>query len=208
MASSAKNSNSFTGSTILWSSVIPPLWSGISGRVSIVRFGDGAIRILLVGTAVTGTNRLSIYPFTGVLLTFSSFLYFFMDFLNFIFFIFYFFFFVLFCLFLIYLLISFFFNWWKDLLFLTFMTNVINKIHKDKWSERIKQFYSNTFRRVTPSSVGRLIELNVEAARTTCVRCLNTVLSLKCEHRCQVGLCVYFSCIIFLVQFLYQGAWR
>ena len=55
------------------------------------------------------------------------------------------------------------FNWWKDLLFLTFMTNVINKIHKDKWSERMKQFYSNTFRRITPSSVGRLIELNVEA---------------------------------------------
>ena len=120
------------------------------------------IHILLVGTAVTGTNRLSIYPFTGVLLAFSSFLYFFMDFLNFIFFIFYFFFFVLFCLFLIYLLISFFFNWWKDLLFLTFMTNVINKIHKDKWSERMKQFYSNTFRRITPSSVGRLIELNLE----------------------------------------------
>ena len=58
-----------------------------------------------------------------------------------------------------------FFNWWKDLLFLTFMTNVINKIHKDKWSERMKQFYSNTFRRITPSSVGRLIELNVEASQ-------------------------------------------
>ena len=55
------------------------------------------------------------------------------------------------------------FNWWKDLLFLTFMTNVINKIHKDKWSERMRQFYSNTFRRITPSSVRRLIELNVEA---------------------------------------------
>ena len=50
------------------------------------------------------------------------------------------------------------------------MTNVIHKIHKDKWSEKIKQFYSNTFRRITPSSVGRLIELNVEAARTTCVQ--------------------------------------
>ena len=49
-------------------------------------------------------------------------------------------------------------NWWKDLLFLTFMTNVIHKIHKDKWSERMKQFYSKTFRRITPSSVGRLIE--------------------------------------------------
>ena len=42
MASSAENSNSFTGPTIPWSSVIPTLWRSFSGRVSIVRFGDGA----------------------------------------------------------------------------------------------------------------------------------------------------------------------
>ena len=42
MASSAENSNSFTGPTIPWSSVIPTLWRSISGRVWIVRFGDGA----------------------------------------------------------------------------------------------------------------------------------------------------------------------
>ena len=41
MASSAENSNSFTGPTIPWSSVIPTQWRTISGRVSIVRFGDG-----------------------------------------------------------------------------------------------------------------------------------------------------------------------
>ena len=34
------------------------------------------IRILLVGAVVTGTDRLSIYSFTGVLLSFFSFLYF------------------------------------------------------------------------------------------------------------------------------------
>ena len=42
MASSAENSNSFTGPTIPWSSIIPTQWRSISGRVSIVRFGDGA----------------------------------------------------------------------------------------------------------------------------------------------------------------------
>ena len=42
MASSAENSNSFTGPTIPWSSVIPTQWRSISRRVSIVRFGDGA----------------------------------------------------------------------------------------------------------------------------------------------------------------------
>ena len=42
MASSAENSNSFTGPTIPWSSVIPTQWRIISGRVLIVRFGDGA----------------------------------------------------------------------------------------------------------------------------------------------------------------------
>ena len=42
MASSAENSNSFTGPTIPWSSVIPTQWHSISGRVSIVRFSDGA----------------------------------------------------------------------------------------------------------------------------------------------------------------------
>ena len=42
MASSAENSNSFTCPTIPWSSVIPTLWRSISGRVWIVRFGDGA----------------------------------------------------------------------------------------------------------------------------------------------------------------------
>ena len=35
-----------------------------------------ANRVLSVGAAVTGTDRSSIYPFTGVLLAFSSFLYF------------------------------------------------------------------------------------------------------------------------------------
>ena len=42
MASSAENSNSFTGPTIPWSSVIPTQWRSISGRVSIVRFGGDA----------------------------------------------------------------------------------------------------------------------------------------------------------------------
>ena len=42
MASSAENSNSFTSPTIPSSSVIPTQWHSISGRVSIVRFGDGA----------------------------------------------------------------------------------------------------------------------------------------------------------------------
>ena len=42
MASSAQNSNSSTGPTIPWSSVIPTQWCSISGRESIVRFGDGA----------------------------------------------------------------------------------------------------------------------------------------------------------------------
>ena len=42
MASSAENSNSFTGPTIPWSRVIPTQWRSICGRVSIVRFGDGA----------------------------------------------------------------------------------------------------------------------------------------------------------------------
>ena len=42
MASSAENPNSFTGPTIPWSSVIPTQWRSISGRVSIVRFSDGA----------------------------------------------------------------------------------------------------------------------------------------------------------------------
>ena len=42
MASSAENSNSFTGPTSPWSSVILTLWRSISGRVWIVRFGDGA----------------------------------------------------------------------------------------------------------------------------------------------------------------------
>ena len=46
---------------------------------------------------------------------------------------------------------------------------VIHKIHKDKRSQRMKQFYSNTFRRITPSSVGKLIELNVEASLTICL---------------------------------------
>ena len=42
MASCAENSNSFTGPTIPWSSIIPTLWRSISRRVSIVRFGVGA----------------------------------------------------------------------------------------------------------------------------------------------------------------------
>ena len=48
--------------------------------------------------------------------------------------------------------------------------NVIHKIDKDKWSERMKQFYSKTFRRITPSSVGRLIELNGEAVARKLLR--------------------------------------
>ena len=39
---SAENSSSFSSPTIPWSSVIPTQWRSISGRVSIVRFGDGA----------------------------------------------------------------------------------------------------------------------------------------------------------------------
>ena len=69
------------------------------------------IRILLVGAAVTGTDWLSIYPFTGVLLAFSSFFCCFnIEFLKiyiFLFFIFFYFYFNLFNFTL--LLISFFF---------------------------------------------------------------------------------------------------
>ena len=83
MASSAENSNSFTGPTIPWSSVIPTQWRIISGRVLIVRFGDGA-SAFCVGAAVTSTDRLSIYPFTGVPLAFSSFLFFYFYFYFFI----------------------------------------------------------------------------------------------------------------------------
>ena len=42
MASSAENPYSFTGPTSPWSNVSPTLRRGISGRMSIVRFGDGA----------------------------------------------------------------------------------------------------------------------------------------------------------------------
>ena len=75
MAASAENSNTFTGPTIPWSSVIPTLWRIISGRVSDSQVRWWRIRILLVGAAVTGTDQLSIYPFTGVPLAFSSFLF-------------------------------------------------------------------------------------------------------------------------------------
>ena len=53
-------------------SVTQHLREGVDSQVQWWR-----IRILLVGAAVTGTDRLSIYPFTGVPLAFSSFLLFF-----------------------------------------------------------------------------------------------------------------------------------
>ena len=64
-------------------SVMQHLQEGVDSQVQWWR-----ICILLVGAAVTGTDRLSIYPFTGVLLAFFSFL-FYIDFLKF--YIFYFF---------------------------------------------------------------------------------------------------------------------
>ena len=73
MASSAENPNSFTGPTIPWSSVIPTLWHSISGRVSIVRFGNGASAFCWLAQQSLAPTDLSIYPFTGVLLDFSSF---------------------------------------------------------------------------------------------------------------------------------------
>ena len=53
-------------------SVMQHLREGVDSQVRWWR-----ICILLVGAAVTGTDRLSIYPFTGVPLAFSSFLFFF-----------------------------------------------------------------------------------------------------------------------------------
>ena len=65
-------------------SVTQHLREGAHGQVQWWR-----IRILLVGAAVTGTDRLSIYPFTGVPLAFSSFLLlFFFLFFSFFFFLF------------------------------------------------------------------------------------------------------------------------
>ena len=112
MASSAENSNSFTGPTIPWSSVIPTQWRSISGRMSIVRFGDGASAFCwlekrwLAPTDYQFTLSLvspwlfpsffSFFPFyffilTSVLLIFKLFIYlfsssFFLSLLNFLFF--------------------------------------------------------------------------------------------------------------------------
>ena len=52
-------------------SVTQHLQEGVNSQVRWWRIG-----ILLVGAAVTGTDQLSIYPFTGVPLAFSSFLFF------------------------------------------------------------------------------------------------------------------------------------
>ena len=76
-------------------SVTQHLREGVDSQVRWWR-----IRILLVGAAVTGTDRLSIYPFTGVPLAFSSFLLFFL-FFYFLFFIFYFLFFYFFNFFIL-----------------------------------------------------------------------------------------------------------
>ena len=61
-------------------SVAQHLQEGVNNQVRWWR-----IRILLVGAAVTGTDRLSIYLFTGVPLAFSSFLFFFILFFIFCF---------------------------------------------------------------------------------------------------------------------------
>ena len=58
-------------------SVTQHLWEGVDSQVRWWR-----IRILLVGAAVTGTYRLSIYPFTGVPLSFSSLFFFYFFFLT------------------------------------------------------------------------------------------------------------------------------
>ena len=76
MPSSAENSNSFTGHTIPWSSVIPTLWHSISGRVSIVRFGDGASAFCWLAQrwlALTGYQ----FPFHWCPLSFFLLFYFF-----------------------------------------------------------------------------------------------------------------------------------
>ena len=82
-------------------SVTQHLREGVDSQVRWWR-----ICILLVGAAVTGTDRLSIYPFTGVPLAFSSFLLFFLffAFFSFSFFFFLFLFFSFFFLFIFYYL--------------------------------------------------------------------------------------------------------
>ena len=74
-------------------SVTQHLREGVDSQVRWWR-----IRILLVGAAVTGTDRLSICPFTGVPLAFSSFLFFSFFFFSFFLFSFFFFFFIFFIL--------------------------------------------------------------------------------------------------------------
>ena len=64
------------------SSVMQHLREGVDSQVRW-----WSIRILLVGAAVTGTDRLSIYPFTGVALAFPPF-FFFIFYFYFLFFIF------------------------------------------------------------------------------------------------------------------------
>ena len=64
-------------------SVMEHLQEGVNSQVLWWR-----ICILLVGTAVAGTDQLLIYPFTGVLLAFQSFFFFFSFFLLFFFFFF------------------------------------------------------------------------------------------------------------------------
>ena len=52
-------------------SVTQHLWEGVDSQT-----GDGASASCWFGAVVTGTDQLSIFPFTGVLLAFSSFLFF------------------------------------------------------------------------------------------------------------------------------------
>ena len=70
-------------------SVTQHVWEGVDSQV-----WWWCICILLVGAAVTGTDRLSTYPFIGVVLPFSSSLFFIYIFLIFIFDIFHFYFFI------------------------------------------------------------------------------------------------------------------
>ena len=129
MASSAENSNSFTGPTIPRSSVIPTQWRSTSGRVSIVRFGDGASACCwLEQRWLAPTDyqfTLSLVPL-GFFLVFLLYFFFFVFFL-FSFFLFYYYFFILTSVLLIFKLFiylfpsSFFFLSLLNFLFFSFL---------------------------------------------------------------------------------------
>ena len=88
---------------------------------------------------------------------------------------------------------------------MTVLTDVIHKIHKDKWSERMEQFYSKTFRRITPSSVGRLIELNVEAFINNSLRLAAAPAPAPAPAPAAPAAARHFSCA--LLQLMMRPGW-